>query len=470
MNHELSDDANDGGSSNSSLIEHEVDQRREEDTMQIEISNNAKPEKRERDGSDTEWQEVRKDKKFKECDKVEVYISWNEELPKQFALAKLLKQEGIKDINKVKYINKFRVRIEFSSNLSAFKLEQCKSFVDKGWRFQRAMEKNYSYGVIKDVDMDISDEEILKRIVCPNAVPLVSARRLNKRNRDKNTNEGTWLKSEAIQLCFKGPSIPAYIYVDELRINVDPYIFPVTQCTRCWKFGHSMKTCTSNKIVCPKCGENHANCETISFKCVNCKGSHMALTKTCPEFLKEKKIRDLMAEFNCTYRKALSIYVPPDIPSETSKDDIIPNEYIKSPLPKSHYISPSYAGSTPTFADIVKINTKAVIHKEDLPSPATHVLKKQAKTNLKETHDIIEDNSYNTTLETPKNEKENKQKDVNFVELLSRLKEIIFLKNVSYQTKFYRIMKSCVEWVILVVVDNIADWPILKKIFDFVNG
>ncbi|CAG4992193.1 unnamed protein product [Parnassius apollo] len=63
--------------------------------------------------------------------------------------------------------------------------------------------------------------------------------------------------------------------------------------------------------MCPKCGGEHENCDTKTFKCVNCSGTHMALARTCPAYLKERRVRELMAEFNCTYRRALIIYVAP---------------------------------------------------------------------------------------------------------------------------------------------------------------
>ncbi|CAG4982966.1 unnamed protein product [Parnassius apollo] len=45
------------------------------------------------------------------------------------------------------------------------------------------------------------------------------------------------------------------------------------------------------------------------------------MAKICTVFLKEKRIRDLMAEFNCSYKKALMLYVPPSPPSPNTKND-----------------------------------------------------------------------------------------------------------------------------------------------------
>lgn len=83
--------------------------------------------------------------------------------------------------------------------------------------------------------------------------------------------------------------------------------------------------CPSIKVICPKYSDHHVNCEVISFKCVNCSGKHMAPSKECLIFKKEKRIRELMVEFKCTYQKATTIYVPPTPyrrPDRTSASDL----------------------------------------------------------------------------------------------------------------------------------------------------
>ncbi|CAH2086493.1 unnamed protein product [Euphydryas editha] len=83
------------------------------------------------------------------------------------------------------------------------------------------------------------------------------------------------------------------------------YYISASQCSKCWRLGHMPKRCPCNKIACSKCGGIHANCKTTVYKCMNCEGSHMAVPKQCPVFIKKKNLRELMAEYNCTYKKAL---------------------------------------------------------------------------------------------------------------------------------------------------------------------
>lgn len=86
------------------------------------------------------------------------------------------------------------------------------------------------------------------------------------------------------------------------------YMFPVTQCSGCWQFGHIIKYCPTRKKLCPKCGDNHENCDTTDIKCLNCKGAHLVLDKSCPSYLKERQIRIIMCEEQVPYRNALRIY------------------------------------------------------------------------------------------------------------------------------------------------------------------
>lgn len=449
-------------------------QYQEEDIIQIDDvieKDYLRPEKRKEYEEEMNWTEVKtKEKKYKpEVAVIEMYISSSEPLPKQFALANLFKLNGITDIQKVKYVSPYKVRLDMQSEVSAEKLENCNSFKDKGWRVQKAMEKNLSYGVIRDVDLNMSDEEVFNNITCPKPAQLLSIFRLNRRC----PREG-WARSESVRLCFKGAFLPTYVSVDSLRIRVDPYIFPVSQCSRCWNLGHMTKRCPSNKVVCPKCGDNHDNCDTSSYKCINCGGGHMAMYKSCPAFLKEKRLREIMAEFNCTYRKALTIYVTPSSPSE-----MVPKIFRFNPIPVTSVSFPPLQrrvppppppylhNDKPPQANVIQ--TKAEIHTEEKekhePRPSSRRQQRR-----KDPDPFVFDFSANTQAK-PQNEpvvnQPKRDKEVNFGELINRLKEVIFAKDISIQSKLKNIVKCCVEWLILVVVDNITDWPILKQTLDF---
>ncbi|XP_039753381.1 uncharacterized protein LOC120628823 [Pararge aegeria] len=200
----------------------------------------------------------------------------------------------------------------------------CKAFSGLEWRCQKTWEVGLSYGIVKNIENELTEEEIFKNIKCD--IEIVSVKRLNRRDGD------IWVPSDTVKVGFKGPSLPRYVYLLDLRIKVEKYIFPVTQCSRCWRFGHLNKFCPSNKIVCPKCTKNHANCETTSYLCSNCSGTHMALDKDCSVYKKEKKIREIMSEFNCSYRKAMSMFVPSSPPPLESYKESLTKQRVYAPV------------------------------------------------------------------------------------------------------------------------------------------
>lgn len=390
-------------------------------------------------------------------------------MPKQFAFAKILKENSIQDIIRVKYINPYKVRVDLINELSADKLEQCQVLLNKGWRMQRSMERSLSYGIIKNVDLDLTDEMILNNISCNEPAKLIAVSRLNRRG---PTEDKRWIPSEAVRLCFKGAFIPPFVYVEGLRINVERYIFPVTQCGQCWKFGHITKRCPSKNIICPKCGNKHPNCETTSFKCVNCQGNHMALSKTCPHYLKEKKLREIMSDFNCTYRRALTMYVAPSqVDSEKTNIEHAHQQELPQNLPLSTDTPNTHKFS---FAEVLK--SKGHKSKQTKKHTNEHKQQQQRKhydfDNISQC-EIVSDNEELLTDQDLRNSESdtNRSRNVSFSELVSRVKDILFMRDVTRSDKIRSIIKSCVEWLILVVVDNVTDWPWLKSILDyFKNG
>lgn len=442
----------------------------------------SRPPKRDREGSSEEdpdeslWQTIKKKEKKPRHIKIEndskkehkediIYISSKDILPKQFALARLFKANDIRDITRVKYLNPYKVRLEFSSRVGAEKLKKCQEIINLGWRIQKATEISFSYGIIRDVDMELTEQDILNNISCPDSIELLSIKRLSRRNK----NDVGWSPCETVRLCFKGPLLPPYVYVCDIRVKVESYVYPVTQCTQCWKIGHITKTCPSKHIICPKCGGKHENCDTQIFKCVNCSGSHIALAKTCPVYMKEKKIRELMAENNCTYSKAREMVVIQFVEEHNATNNADINSGPK--------INQLHIQSTPTFATVTKSDVYQETSSPILTSKKLPVKKLKRKSQLNdleydfnsesETIDPVPQTNTSSSFENGVN---SSHPNISFSELLMRLREIVFMKNCTFKVKVKNVIKIVVEWLILLAVDNITDWPQLKIILDLFNG
>ncbi|XP_041985021.1 uncharacterized protein LOC121737413 [Aricia agestis] len=233
--------------------------------------------------------------------KNEICVTSSTELPKQMAMARLLLSENIQNIIKIKYKSPYKVFIQFENENDAEKLLNCSKFKDLDYRCQKTFENSVSYGLIKGVDLDLKEDEMFKIFECEHTI-------LNIKRLKRLSSEGKWIDSESVRICFQNSTLPPYAYAYGCRFKVEPFVFPVTQCFGCWKFGHYIKFCPSKKMLCPKCGNSsHTNCSLENIKCLNCKGSHFVLDRGCPMFAKEKEIRLLMSEQNITYKKALEI-------------------------------------------------------------------------------------------------------------------------------------------------------------------
>uniref|UniRef100_A0A2H1W2Q8 SFRICE_004948 n=1 Tax=Spodoptera frugiperda TaxID=7108 RepID=A0A2H1W2Q8_SPOFR len=242
-------------------------------------------------------------KEVDEPEKCVVCVTSNKEmLPKQFGMAKWLRAAGIENITKMMYKGPYKVLIQFENRESALKLMTSTKLHELEYRAHIINELQFTYGILRQVDLEMDETEILENLKCE--FEIESVKRLKRLD-----DSSKWINSETIKICFKSSTLPPYVYGYGCRFQGEPFTFPVSQCSICWKYGHLSRSCPNKNPICPKCGDKHANCETTTYICVNCKGPHMALNKKCPIFLKEKEIRNIMTKDCCTYRKALEKYI-----------------------------------------------------------------------------------------------------------------------------------------------------------------
>ncbi|KAF9417964.1 hypothetical protein HW555_005109 [Spodoptera exigua] len=243
--------------------------------------------------------------------------------------------------------------------------------------------------------------------------------------------------------------------------------------------------CQTKKVVCPKCGGPHENCDSLIFACVNCKGNHISLSKACPAYKKERRIREIMSEFGCTYRKALECYISPK--SQATLDTVAPGQpqldmssqnLFPSLGRKSLQINPEPTACS-TYAEVVqsKVNGHPSLQLFSSPGKSKNKLnpdKEQASKERK--RDVNEDwmfwNSepdYTSPLPGNNEEDDKNNQRPSFNELLSRIKEIIFLRQSNLSTKVKSIIQLCLEWLVLVIVNFISKWPMIKVLWNLVN-
>lgn len=221
------------------------------------------------------------------------------------ALAKFVYDLGINDVQKILKKGKNRISVCFKNYLSANKfLEQ----LENDGRYNVFIPNNRvtCKGIIKQVDLDF-DTNLIKKYISSNIneIDILDVRRLKRRKMlDNNTSE--YVDTGTICITFSGTSLPREISICGLIYAVTPYILPVVQCFKCLLFGHTQKLC-KGKEKCQNCSillEKH-NKEMCLKKCMHCNSSfHNSLDRSCPEFLRQKNIKELMSLENKTFFEA----------------------------------------------------------------------------------------------------------------------------------------------------------------------
>ena len=158
---------------------------------------------------------------------------------------------------------------------------------------------NSSKGVIRDRDQDLADfgEEYICSELKSQGV--TNVKRFTMKKGDNIIKLNTYL------ITFNKPSVPESIFIGPYSVRVDLYIPNPTRCFTCQKFGHGKGQCR-NRLVCFRCaeeGHEGFDCRK-SIKCSNCSGDHMASSKECPFFIKEKQIVTLKVKNNISYQEA----------------------------------------------------------------------------------------------------------------------------------------------------------------------
>lgn len=137
-------------------------------------------------------------------------------------------------------------------------------------------------GVIRDVDVELEDNEILSELISP--FTPINIRRLTRK---KYVNEKMLI--EKLPICFidfDSQVLPQHVSLYGARCKVDPYIPSIRQCRKCLRFRHSEDQCRS-KVRCEHCSENHhiSECpvsDAVLPVCIHCQGDHRSTYRDCP--------------------------------------------------------------------------------------------------------------------------------------------------------------------------------------------
>ncbi|XP_014235551.2 mediator of RNA polymerase II transcription subunit 13-like [Trichogramma pretiosum] len=237
----------------------------------------------------------------------------------QFKIGSLVyrKYDSIKNIcrrsrSKVEIIVTSRTQANTLANDTSFKKHDLETYVP-GFRRTRK-------GVIKGIDLEFSDEDILDGITCSGPMKVMEVRRMSRKNKQHSTqdvNDSKWIPTKSIVCTIEGQKLPEHVYIFGVRVKVEPYVQKVMQCYNCLKYRHTAKTCRG-KSRCFNCGDlkHEGACAHTAPRCANCSQeglsdtNHKSIDSSCPIFIAHKKINNIMAYDNVTFAEAKDAVFP----------------------------------------------------------------------------------------------------------------------------------------------------------------
>lgn len=229
------------------------------------------------------------------------------------SLAKKIFDLNLSDFKKIIKKGKNRISIIFKSYQAANEFH--KTFKNsEEYNVYIPINKVTCKGIIKQVDIDFSDEDI-KKYSDTNVKEcnVLQVRRLSRKVRGSEKNEISYEPTGTVCLAFSGTILPREVSICGMIFVVSPYILPVIQCYNCLLYGHTKKLCRG-KSKCIRCGdEQHQSDENslCNLNCYHCNGTdHTAIQRICPEFTRQKKIKEIMSLDNKTYFDACEMVAP----------------------------------------------------------------------------------------------------------------------------------------------------------------
>lgn len=194
--------------------------------------------------------------------------------------------DNIKGITSVYRINGFKIGVTFQKAAAANSFLKQENFLSKhklrAFIPAHLVEK---VGIIKYVPTDMSNEEIYKNITCD--ADILSVKRFMKK--DASTKQ--LIPMTTVAITFSTTTLPKSAFLSLFRYQIHPYIPPLVQCYKCFKFNHSAKVCRGAQM-CSSCAGAHSykECDSENLICINCGGSHLAISRDCP--IKKNKIEE----------------------------------------------------------------------------------------------------------------------------------------------------------------------------------
>ncbi|XP_032669561.1 uncharacterized protein LOC116843310 isoform X3 [Odontomachus brunneus] len=233
----------------------------------------------------------------------------------------------LKNVGRSKFSVKFNSRDAANSIVGRFMEMRDHLFPHSDWIAYIPNYKIQRTCISWDINNFDNDEEIQENLSpppgwldsWPKVVAVKGISKPDKTSDRTNSDTSRRRKASAYIITFEGSIYPDRASLYGKIINLKPYIQKVIRCHLCQRFGHVEEQCRSAKSsrICAKCaavGHCEAECSSLLSKCINCTrkrledSAHTANSQTCPVFVENRKIKQLMTILGISNRDAGEFY------------------------------------------------------------------------------------------------------------------------------------------------------------------
>jgi hypothetical protein len=195
----------------------------------------------------------------------------------------------------------------------------------------------------------------------------------------------------------------------------------------------------------------------------------MAMAKVCPVYIKERKLRELMTEFNCSYKRALTLYVPP---SPAPVDTISQNPLLFTPDREKSLdmqIPPAEQPENATYATVTSKNTASTTQKKTVENGKKKTKRRKILEQEKNEQQGIQldDMSENSDDEDHLTQEERSQykEQISWQLLFNKLKRKMLEEDGgSWSNKITSCASIILEGILSFIMQYTTDWPCLNFI------
>lgn len=215
-----------------------------------------------------------------------------------------IKDIKAKEFNSIKRVDAIGVtlyKISFENRISANNFIQNEDLKKK--KLRAFVPRNFveTFGVIRNVPVCFSEEDLLKGIVSDRKV--TSVKRFTRK-------EGSEVRqTETIKIGFSGDNHPAWVVFNHTVLVVNTFYPAVRLCFNCGRLGHTKMGCRS-KTRCLQCSNEMCEGNCNFKKCVLCKSSdHSCKEKEkCSTWAKEIETNKIMTRKKMSRKEVITMY------------------------------------------------------------------------------------------------------------------------------------------------------------------